>query len=103
MADLTQAQWSEQLANDEDAVIIDVRTAAEVNEGYIPKMKHLDIFNAGPFMNAAKKMDPSKNYYIYCRSGGRSGQACAILNSLGFKNSYNLVGGFMQWQGESTV
>jgi rhodanese-related sulfurtransferase len=103
MADLTQAQWSEQLANDEDAVIIDVRTAAEVNEGYIPNMKHLDIFNAGPFMKAAKQMDPSKNYYIYCRSGGRSGQACAILNSLGFKNTYNLIGGFMQWQGESTV
>lgn len=103
MADLTQAQWSEQLANDDNAVILDVRTEAEVNEGSIPKMKHMDIFNAGPFMDAAKEMDASKNYYIYCRSGGRSGQACAILNSLGFENTFNLMGGFMEWEGETTI
>ena len=103
MADLSQTQWSAQLAKDENAVIIDVRTMAEVKEGHIPNMKHLDIFNAGPFMEAAKKMDPSKSYYVYCRSGGRSAQACAILNSLGFKNTYNLAGGFMQWQGEKTI
>ncbi len=103
MADLTQTQWSEQLANDENAVILDVRTEAEVNEGYIPNMKHLDIFNAGPFMDNAKEMDQSKNYYIYCRSGGRSGQACAILGSLGFKNTFNLMGGFMEWKGETTI
>ena len=103
MADLSQSQWGEQLANDGNAVILDVRTLAEVNEGYIPQMKHLDIFNAGPFMEGARQMDPSKNYYVYCRSGGRSAQACAILNSLGFKNTYNLVGGFMEWQGEKTI
>ncbi len=103
MAELSQEKWSEQLSNDENAVIIDVRTAAEVSEGYIPSMEHLDIFNAGPFMEVARQMDPTKNYYVYCRSGGRSGQACAILNSLGFKNTYNLIGGFMQWKGESTT
>ncbi|GHC60450.1 rhodanese-like domain-containing protein [Ulvibacter litoralis] len=103
MADLTQTQWSEQLANDDNAVILDVRTEAEVSEGSIPNRIHMDIFNAGPFMDAAKKMDASKNYYVYCRSGGRSGQACAILNSLGFKNTYNLMGGFMEWEGETTV
>ena len=36
MADLTQEQWSEQLKNDDNAVIIDVRTDAEFEEGYIP-------------------------------------------------------------------
>lgn len=103
MADLTQAQWSEQMANDENAVIIDVRTLAEVSQGYIPNMMHLDIYNPGPFMDGAKQLDPSKSYYIYCRSGARSGQACAILNSLGFEKTYNLVGGIMEWKGETTV
>jgi rhodanese-related sulfurtransferase len=103
MADLSQSQWSKQLANDDNAVILDVRTQAEVNEGYIPKMKPLDIFNAGPFMDGAGEMDPSKSYYVYCRSGGRSAQACAILNSLGFKNTYNLAGGFMEWKGEKSI
>ena len=103
MADLTQTEWSNQLAKDADAVIIDVRTEAEVAQGYIPMMKHLDIYNPAGFMDAVKQMDTSKNYYVYCRSGARSAQACAILNTLGFKNAYNLMGGFMEWQGEKTL
>lgn len=34
----------------------------------------------------------------YCRSGNRSGQACMILDMLGFKNTKNLVGGMLAWQ-----
>jgi rhodanese-related sulfurtransferase len=34
----------------------------------------------------------------YCRSGNRSGQACLILDTLGFTNTKNLVGGMMGWQ-----
>lgn len=34
----------------------------------------------------------------YCRSGNRSGQACLILDTLGFKNTKNLAGGMMAWQ-----
>jgi rhodanese-related sulfurtransferase len=35
---------------------------------------------------------------LYCRSGNRSGQACMILETLGFKNTKNLVGGVLAWQ-----
>lgn len=35
---------------------------------------------------------------IYCRSGNRSGQACLILESLGYKNAKNLVGGMLNWR-----
>ncbi|MET0636259.1 MAG: rhodanese-like domain-containing protein [Chitinophagaceae bacterium] len=35
---------------------------------------------------------------VYCRSGNRSGQACLILDTLGFKNTKNLTGGMLQWQ-----
>ncbi|MBC7827967.1 MAG: rhodanese-like domain-containing protein [Chitinophagaceae bacterium] len=34
----------------------------------------------------------------YCRSGNRSGQACIILDMLGFKNTKNLAGGMLGWQ-----
>ena len=34
----------------------------------------------------------------YCRSGNRSGQACMFLDTLGFKNNKNLVGGMLAWQ-----
>jgi rhodanese-related sulfurtransferase len=35
---------------------------------------------------------------VYCRSGNRSGQACLILDTMGFKNTKNLVGGMLSWQ-----
>ncbi|RYY52746.1 MAG: rhodanese-like domain-containing protein [Chitinophagaceae bacterium] len=35
---------------------------------------------------------------VYCRSGNRSGQACLILDTLGFSNTKNLVGGMLNWQ-----
>lgn len=100
MADLTQQQWTEQLEKDDKGVIIDVRTDAEFEEGYIPGAMQIDIFNGAEFLDRAKKLDPEKNYYVYCRSGGRSGQACMLLNSVGVKNAYNLKGGIMEWKGE---
>ena len=35
---------------------------------------------------------------VYCRSGNRSGQACLILETMGFKNTKNLVGGMLNWK-----
>ncbi|NII29830.1 rhodanese-like domain-containing protein [Pseudoflavitalea sp. X16] len=37
---------------------------------------------------------------VYCRSGNRSGQAAMILDTLGFKDTKNLVGGMMGWEGK---
>ena len=39
---------------------------------------------------------------MYCRSGGRSGQAYLILETAGFKNVKNLVGGMLDWQAKFT-
>lgn len=35
---------------------------------------------------------------VYCRSGNRSGQACMILEQLGFTNVSNLQGGMLEWE-----
>lgn len=100
MEDLTQEEWASQLANDSNAVILDVRTDAEVAEGIIPNAIHLDIYKGQEFINELETLDKTKNYYVYCRSGNRSGQACAIMEQLGFNNAYNLEGGMLQWTGD---
>ncbi|NKI28087.1 rhodanese-like domain-containing protein [Arenibacter sp. 6A1] len=100
MADLSQEEWSSQLENDNNALILDVRTQEEVEEGYIPNSIHIDIYLGQEFIDELEKLDKTKNYYVYCRSGNRSGQACALMNQLGFENAFNLEGGFMNWQGE---
>ncbi|WP_027125423.1 rhodanese-like domain-containing protein [Gelidibacter mesophilus] len=102
MADLAQDVWASQLENDTNAVILDVRTEEEVSEGYIPEAINLDIHKGQEFLDEIKKLDTDKNYYVYCRSGARSGQACSIMNQLGFENAYNLIGGFSNWNGPST-
>ncbi len=102
MADLSQQEWASQLENDNNAVIIDVRTEEEVSEGYIPNAINLDIFKGQDFIDAIKKLDTDKSYYVYCRSGARSGQTCSMMNQLGFEKAYNLMGGFSNWTGPST-
>ena len=100
MADLSQEQWAQQLKADENAFILDVRTEEEVADGYIPNAKNLNIFKGQAFVYELEALDKNKNYYVYCKSGGRSGQACALMNQMGFENAYNLMGGFSEWKGE---
>ncbi|MGW9685622.1 rhodanese-like domain-containing protein [Flagellimonas sp. 2504JD1-5] len=100
MSDLSQQEWEEQLENDNNAFVLDVRTPEEVEEGYIPNATNIDIYLGQGFLDELEKLDKSKNYYVYCRSGNRSSQACAIMNSIGIENTFNLEGGFMNWEGE---
>ena len=97
---LAQEVWVDQLENDENAFILDVRTEDECNEGMIPEAINIDIYKGQGFIYLIEELDKSKNYYIYCKSGGRSGQACSIMSQLGFENTYNLLGGMLEWNGE---
>jgi rhodanese-related sulfurtransferase len=97
---LEQEDWRDQLNNDANAVILDVRTEDEFAEGMIPGAINIDIYKGQGFIYSIEELDKSKNYYVYCRSGGRSGQACSIMSQLGFENAFNLLGGIMNWEGE---
>lgn len=100
MADLSQDEWTEQLKNDNNAYILDVRTPEEIEQGHIANAHNINIYLGQEFMEAIEKLDKSKNYYVYCRSGQRSRQACSLMNSVGITNAYNLMGGVLEWQGE---
>ncbi|MBN2868248.1 MAG: rhodanese-like domain-containing protein [Flavobacteriaceae bacterium] len=100
MANLSQTEWTEQLNADDNAVILDVRTEAEVAEKKIPNSINIDIYKGQGFVYQVEELDKSKNYYVYCRSGARSAQACNIMNQLGFDNTYNLLGGILEWTGD---
>ncbi len=102
MKELSQEEWQTKIKNDKDSVILDVRTEEEVEEGYIPNSKNIDIYKGQGFINEVEKLDKSKHYYIYCRSGKRSSQACTLLDQMGFSETYNLLGGFSEWDGDKT-
>lgn len=98
--DLSQQEWAQRVQTDENAVVIDVRTQEEWNDGIIPNALHNDIYKGQGFIYRLEELDKSKNYYVYCKAGGRSAQACSIMQQMGFENVYNLVGGIMNWQGK---
>lgn len=98
--DLTQKDWRAQLDAQDNAVILDVRTQSEWDEGMIPGAIHIDIYKGQGFVYEVDALDKTKPYYVYCKAGGRSAQACNIMNQLGFENTYNLLGGITEYQGE---
>ena len=98
--DLSQDEWAKGLSEDANAVVLDVRTEDEFDQGIIPNAINIDIYKGQGFIYKLEELDKSKTYYVYCRSGARSGQACKIMNELGFEKAYNLVGGILAWEGE---
>lgn len=97
---LAQKDWVSRLDSDTNAVILDVRTRQECSQGIIENAIMMDIFQQNEFISQLHALDISKSYYVYCKAGGRSEQACFIMNQLGFESAYNLMGGIMQWQGD---
>ncbi len=98
---LSQDEWTEKLNSTENTVILDVRTEDEVDEGKIPNALNIDIYKGQGFVDEVEALDKTKTYFVYCRSGARSAQACAVMNQVGIENAYNLLGGFMEWEGET--
>ena len=98
MIELSQHAWSEGITYT-DTVILDVRTPEEVAQGIIPRAVHCNIYDGARFIDFLETLDRTKHYYVYCRVGARSGQACRVMDTMGFNHTYNLTGGIMNWQG----
>ena len=85
------------LIKNPNVAILDVRTDAEVKNGKIPGAKVLD-FKAEDFKQQVRKLNKNKQYFVYCRSGVRSANAARIMVNNGFKDVYNLKGGYEAWK-----
>ncbi len=84
------------LAKEKGAVLLDVRTPAEVQEGVIPGATAID-YKAPDFTSRISKLDKNKPYFVYCKGGGRSARAVEEMNRLGFKKLYALKEGYDDW------
>ena len=99
MTNLDQNAWWGQFLADENGVILDVRTEDEYNDGSIPEAINIDIYKGQGFIYRVEELDKTKNYYVYCAAGVRSSNACGAMEQLGFENTFNLIGGFSNWDG----
>ena len=86
------------------AQVVDVRTPQEWNEGIIKGALKANFYD-DDFKTKLEKLDKEKPVAVYCKVGGRSGQAMSMMQEMGFKEVYNLKGGMDAWKGaeKSTV
>ena len=100
MINLSETEWVKLHDESEESVIIDVRTDDEFTTGYISGAVNIDFYMGNEFISKIEKLDKSKSYFIYCKSGARSGQTCELMKQKDFKKVYNLEGGILGWTGE---
>lgn len=81
----------------EPGVLLDVRTASEQKKGMLAGATAMDIF-ADNFETSIDKLDKNKTYYVYCAAGGRSLEACELMQKKGFKHVVDLDGGITKWK-----
>lgn len=65
------------------SAVIDVRTVQEWDGGHLEGAIRVGIADAD-FTAQLSTLDPAADYFIYCRSGNRAGQAIDIMRGLGF-------------------
>jgi rhodanese-related sulfurtransferase len=85
------------IINSPNLVILDVRTPGETKDGMIPNAIEIDYKNSN-FEIEINKLDKSKSYLVYCRSGGRSVSACKKMSTAGFTDLTNMKGGYSAWK-----
>lgn len=95
--DLDPEEFKELYEATEDAILIDVRTPEEVAENAIEGHILINAFSPN-FPEQILKLDKEKTYFMYCRSGNRSGKACVFMANNGFTKLVNLRGGMMAWE-----
>lgn len=86
-----------QLINHKNAFILDVRQPDEYKSGHIINAQLIPLGDLKTRIGELAKYK-DKPVVVVCRSGNRSGSACATLAKLGFTGAYNLAGGMMAWQ-----
>lgn len=80
-----------------NAQILDVRTAEEYQSGHLAKAFLADWTDEKQFKERIQHLDKSKPVYTYCLSGTRSSSAAEWLNKNGY-TAYNLAGGIIAWK-----
>ncbi len=94
-----KTQEFKKLVDAKEGILLDVRTPQEYAEGHIAGSINID-FHGENFKSELEKLDKTKTYEVYCRSGKRSASSAQVMEEMGFKKVINLDGGIIGWQEE---
>jgi len=93
MQEITVEELKEKMNNNEEFILLDVRRQDEFDlvnlDGVLIPLDQLE--------SRFEELDSSKEIIVHCRSGKRSADAIMFLETKGFNNCKNLVGGILAW------
>lgn len=87
------------VSNNQARQLVDVRTLEEFNEGHLKTAQNICVTD-DDFTENISKLDKDQPIYLYCRSGKRSARAAQIVKDLGFKEIYDMDGGYLNWESQ---
>ena len=87
----------EQLLQDEDIQLLDVRTLAEYTEGHLPHSLNINVLDDHFMADCEQTLDKERPVAVYCKSGRRSRKAASLLVKKGY-TVYNLDKGILGWK-----
>jgi hydroxyacylglutathione hydrolase len=88
-----------ELANSNDAVVIDVRNTNERQAGHVPGTIHIPL---GELADRADELPRDKPIALHCQGGGRAAIGASVLQSLGFEQVLHVRGGYTEWEKENS-
>jgi len=89
--------FAQKMSETKKVQLVDVRTPVEYESGHLENAININV-NSENFAESMKvSTDTEQTLFIYCRSGRRSGRASEILKEMGYKEIYDLRGGYNAW------
>jgi len=88
------------LINHDDALVLDVRSAAEFSQGHILNAMHIPDHSLGDQMGRLEKYR-SRPIITTCKNGHTGAKASNALHKQGFEKVFTLQGGLLAWEDAS--
>jgi len=90
-----------QRMKDHPGKLIDVRKPAEFASGHLKGAENINYYDADFATRIEAMPKQGVVYYLYCRSGNRSGKTLAMMKEAGFQLVYDMKGGMIRWTAEN--
>jgi len=84
---------------DNEFAILDIRTPGEFQSGHLAKSIPIDFYSQ-TFAGQLNRLDKTKTYLVYCRTGNRSTKSLELFKKLKFLKIYHMASGISAWKSE---
>ena len=84
---------------DDEFAILDIRTPGEFQSGHLAKSIPIDFYSQ-TFADQLNRLDKTKTYLVYCRTGNRSTKSLELFKKLKYQKVYHMASGISAWKSE---